>query len=109
MYGIEPGIYFHTRRRPIAQALWINHLTGPLRVPLRQTLRRQLREVRPELIVVDTRYRADWIPPGLVLWIEEQYERLPVEPALAPFQLLVRRDSALRARVPGGGTPAGSL
>lgn len=109
MYGIEPGIYFHTRRRPIAQALWLNHLTGPLRVPLRQTLRRQLREVRPELIVVDTRYRADWIPPGLVLWIEEQYERLPADPAIAPFQLLVRRDSALRARLPSGGTPAGSL
>jgi len=109
VYGIDPGIYFHSRRRPIAQALWINHLTGPLRVPLRQTLRRQLREVRPELIVVDTRYSAGWIPPGLILWIEEEYERLPAEPALAPFQLLVRRDSALRARVPGGGAPAGSL
>jgi hypothetical protein len=98
VYGIDPGIYFHSRRRPIAQALWINHLTGPLRVPLRHTLRRQLREVRPELIVLDTRYRLDWIPPGLVLWVEQEYERLPAVADLAPFQLLVRRDSALRAR-----------
>ena len=58
MYGIEPGIYFHTRRRPVAQVLWLNHLTGPLRVPLRHTLRRQLREVRPDLIVRDTRFRT---------------------------------------------------
>lgn len=101
MYGIEPGIYFHTRRRPIAQVLWLNHLTGPLRVPLRHTLRRQLREVRPDLIVRDTRYSTRWIPRGLVQWMEEEYEPIPPAREMAPFQLLVRRDSALRARAAG--------
>ena len=38
MYGIDAGVYFHTRKRPIAQALWINHVEGPLRGPLRATL-----------------------------------------------------------------------
>jgi hypothetical protein len=102
MYGIDAGVYFHTRRRPPTQALWINHLTGPLKVPLRHTLRRQLREVRPDLMVVDTRYRLDWLPAGLALWMEEEYERLPAASEMAPFQLLVRRGSPLQARVAGG-------
>jgi hypothetical protein len=107
MYGIDPGVYFHTGRRPIAQALWINHVIGPLRGPLRQTLRRQLREVRPDLMVVDTRYRLSYLPAGMVAWVEEQYERLPLDARIRPFQLLVRKDSALRARVrPAEASPA---
>jgi hypothetical protein len=110
MHGIDPGIYFHARQRPIAQALWINHLVGPLRQPLRATLRRQLREVRPDLIVQDVRYRLDWLPPGVVLWIEQEYVRLPATAEMGPFQLLARRDSALRARAfpPSSATPPGA-
>jgi hypothetical protein len=106
VHGIDPGIYFHARKRPIAQALWINHLVGPLRLPLRATLRRQLREVRPDLVVQDVRYRLDWLPAGVALWIEEEYARLPASPDLAPFQLLVRRDSALWTRTSGAAPPA---
>ena len=109
MHGIDPGIYFHARQRPIAQALWINHLVGPLRAPLRATLRRQLREVRPDVIVQDVRYRLDWLPPGVALWIEQEYVRVPAAPEMGPFQLLVRRDSAARARAfpPAAAAPAG--
>jgi hypothetical protein len=97
MYGIEPGVYFHARLRPVTRVLWINHLTGPLRTPLRHGLRRQLRETRPAVIVVDTRYSRDWVPIGVAAWMDEEYRRLPADPALAPFQLLLRRDLAGRA------------
>jgi hypothetical protein len=100
MYGIEPGVYFHARVRPVTQALWINHLTGPLRTPLRHMLRRQLREARPAVIVVDTRYSRDWIPAGLSAWIDDEYLPLPAGRAMAPFQLRLRRD--LAGRWPGG-------
>jgi hypothetical protein len=106
VHGIDPGIYFHARRRPIAQALWINHLVGPLRPILRATLRRQLREVRPDLIVQDVRYSLEWLPPGVALWIEEQYVRLPAAADMGPFQILVRRDSAVRARALAAVSPA---
>jgi hypothetical protein len=106
MYGIDAGVYFHTRKRPVTQALWINHVEGPLRVPLRASLRRQLREVRPDLMVVDTRYRLDRLPPGVIEWVEQEYERLPPRPEVKPFQLLVRRDSGVRSRVPGRAAPA---
>ncbi|HEY7511523.1 MAG TPA: glycosyltransferase family 39 protein [Vicinamibacteria bacterium] len=96
VYGIEPGVYFHARTRPVTQVLWINHLTGPLRVPLRQALRRQLRDARPAVLVVDTRYSRDWVPAGVSLWMDEEYVRLPSDEAIAPFELRVRRDLARR-------------
>jgi hypothetical protein len=97
MYGIEPGVYFHARVRPVTRALWINHLTGPLRTSLRHELRRQLRDTRPAVIVVDTRYSRDWVPIGVAAWMDQEYLRLPPDPSLAPFQLLLRRDLGRRA------------
>jgi hypothetical protein len=85
----------------VTQALWINHLTGPLRTTLRQTLRRQLRDAQPAVIVVDTRYSRDWVPAGVSQWMDERYAPLAADAAIAPFQLLLRRDLA-------GRTPAGA-
>jgi hypothetical protein len=106
VYGIEPGMYFHTRVRPVTQALWINHLTGPLRTPLRQTLRRQLRDARPAVIVMDTRYSRDWVPAAIAAWIDDEYLPLPADQGIAPFQLRLRRD--LAGRWPGGAETAAS-
>jgi hypothetical protein len=99
VHGIDPGIYFHTGQRPLTQALWINHLVGPLRTPLRSTLRRQIRDVQPELIVRDTRYRLEWLPATVLESVQAEYELLPGAADLAPFQLLVRRGTALHARL----------
>jgi hypothetical protein len=100
VYGIDTGIYFHGRRRPMTRVLWINHLRGSLAGVLRASLRRELTSRPPRLIVRDTRYTTRWIPSSLADWIDANYVPLPPAPELAPFRLLVPAAPDARVEIP---------
>jgi 4-amino-4-deoxy-L-arabinose transferase-like glycosyltransferase len=106
VWGIDPGFYFYTGRRPVSSFLWATHLRGPLTELLTERLRHDLRTGRPELIVIDKRFSMERLPPGLQAWLLDAYAPLPVRQDLSPYRLVGLKGSALMERALGGERPS---
>jgi hypothetical protein len=106
VWGIDPGFYFYTGRRPVSSFLWATHLRGPLTELLTERLRHDLRSGRPELIVIDKRFSLERLPAGLQAWLQDVYAPLPVRQDLSPYRLVGLKGSALMERALGGERPS---
>ncbi|MCU0241127.1 MAG: hypothetical protein MUF51_01735 [Vicinamibacteria bacterium] len=101
VWGIEPGFYFYTRKRPPSGVLWCQHaLEGPLRESFGARILADLKRTRPDLIVFDTRWSdlAGTRHP-VVAFIEQHYLAAPPGSERNPYRFFVRPGSGLRRRM----------
>jgi hypothetical protein len=98
-FGAETGLYFETGQRPLSGAFYAYPLlSGPVAGALTARAIADLERRPPELFVV-----VDWVLGAtthpLRQWTQTRYRPAPGEPRRGPFLLLVRRGSALEARL----------
>jgi hypothetical protein len=94
----QSGLYFASRRRPIAGLTFIKPiLEGPLVETLTTRILAALEASPPELVVI---LREPFkLPTRLDAWLSLHYRPVPSDPQDGPFKLLVRRGGALEARL----------
>jgi len=104
--GIDPGLYFWSRRRPPTGVIWSTDLANnPLAEEHTKRALADLEREKPEIFVVN-RLQAQ-VPPDhpVVEWAQKQYKPLPGNPdrgvlyGQSFYRIFIRRDGKLAARL----------
>lgn len=97
VWGWDPDLYYFTRLKPVSRFLIVLPLdTGPFRERFSKILLEELKENRPELLVI-----SPWRPKShpLVQEIVKGYEMFPHSELLKPYEFYYLKGSALGKRL----------
>ncbi len=101
-WGDNTGLYFASRRRPIAGLTYFYPLLdGPLVGTLTKRVLADLEATPPELLIILHQAKRPSAP--FDAWWSSRYRPFPGDPHREPFELRVRRGGALEARLEARG------